>query len=42
MVKDNNIGDYVSPIIRMYEIQSEGVLCNSNENVGENEGTEWD
>lgn len=42
MVEGNITGDYVSPIIQMYEIQSEGVLCNSNENVGENEGTEWD
>jgi hypothetical protein len=29
---------YVSPDIEILELQTEGVLCASNEKVGENEG----
>ena len=33
---------YLTPEVQVYVIQPEGVLCGSNENVGENEGSAWD
>lgn len=33
---------YVSPEVVKYEILSEGVLCGSNEGLGEEPGNPWD
>ena len=33
---------YVSPEVVEYEILSEGVLCGSNEGLGEEPGNPWD
>jgi len=29
---------YLSPQVEIYEILSEGILCSSNENIGEEDG----
>ena len=44
MFNMNNVVEYkyLTPEVQVYMIQPEGVLCGSNENVGENEGSEWD
>jgi hypothetical protein len=36
----SNYENYQSPLVEIFEILQEGVLCGSNEQVGENEG-EW-
>ena len=44
MFNMNNVVEYkyLTPEVQVYMIQPEGVLCGSNENVGENEGSAWD
>lgn len=44
MVNMNNEKEYkyLTPVVQVYMIHLEGVLCGSNEGVGENEGSEWD
>lgn len=36
----SNYENYLSPLVEIFEVMPEGVLCGSNEQVGENEG-EW-
>ena len=33
---------YISPAIISYEFRSEGVLCASNEGLGQEQGPPWD
>lgn len=44
LAKFGNDLEYVSPYIQMYEMQSEGILCESpgTEVVDENMGSAWD
>jgi hypothetical protein len=44
MMKNMVEYEYITPEVQVYVFQPEGVLCASegNENVGENEGSEWD
>jgi hypothetical protein len=44
MMKNMVEHEYITPEVQVYVFQPEGVLCASegNENVGENEGSEWD
>ena len=42
MVKNDLVMEYASPDVQVFMIEPEGVLCDSNEHVGENDGTEWD
>lgn len=42
MVKESFRTEYVAPEFQSIEVLCEGVLCGSNEGVGEDDGTEWD
>ena len=44
MMKNMVEYEYITPEVQVYLFQPEGVLSASegNENVGENEGSEWD
>jgi hypothetical protein len=36
------LNKYTSPSAEIIDTQYEGILCGSNESVGENEGSDWD